>query len=178
MPQDKIAFFSDHLSGKQEIGQAIVAAASRYLGSHSVKYRSPDTGNTPEGFDCSGLVQRVLLDLELLTKDGKCLRHSEEFFCHLGIFVHEDAIRPGDIVFFSRNGYRPDHLGFYTGDGKMIHSPGKEGRKVEIVPIKEFVSKRPLEYDPKSGYSQIYFRNPIGYKRTFSGKGMWSRKSL
>jgi len=55
-------------------------------------------------------------------------------------------------VFFSRNGFRPTHVGIYIGDGKMVHSPGVNGRKVEIRSIEDYIKERPLEFDPEEGY--------------------------
>ena len=135
----------------------------QYLGFPSKLYASPDEGNTPYGFDCSGFVQYVLLEakISLPCSPGtdRPIRHTDEFFDHFGVLVHDKAARQGDIVFFSRNGKRPTHIGFYLGEGRMLHSPGVDGACVSIRSIEGLC--RPLRYLE----SQIYLYNPVGYKR-------------
>lgn len=140
----------------------IVEIALCYCGHPSVKYTFPDKGNTPDGFDCSGFVQWVLSDSGLLMRE---FRNSRDMFDKLGFFIHEPAKWPGDLVFFSGNGYRPTHLGIYIGEEKMIHSPGKDNKVVGIISIGDYCSKNRQQYKPHSEYPQIYFQDPIGFKR-------------
>ena len=82
------------------------------LGTH---YRSG--GTTPEGFDCSGFVQylykqnfRILLP-----------RTSGELAL-LGTMVPKKELQPGDLVFFSSDGSRVDHVGIFIGDNRFAHA--------------------------------------------------------
>lgn len=148
----------------------LVNIALKYEGFPSARYIPPGAfGNTPKAFDCSGFVQWALLESGIVIPNipntNRLIRHSEEFFDFLGFAVHEPAILPGDLVFFSKNGCKPSHLGIYIGKGNMIHSPGMDGKKVCIREVDDFCKKNKLKFKPKIGYPQIYFYNPIGYKR-------------
>ena len=146
----------------------LVEIALKYIDYPSVSYTLPNVGNTPDGFDCSGFVQWVLkeskINLQRISNWDE-LRHSEQFFDFLGIYIHPLARQKGDLVFFSKNGYRPSHLGIYLGDGEMIHSPGRNNQRVSICSIEDFCNKNSLKFPSEDGFPQIYFENPIGYKR-------------
>lgn len=161
-------------SGKSEIESyltegivRLVDIALKYEGFPAIRYKTPDAGNNPDGFDCSGYVQHVFsetdIDIPTIATTKKKIRHSEEFFDFFGYLIHEQARRPGDLVFFSKNGCRPTHIGIYIGEGNMIHSPGVNGKKVCVRSIDDFCDESKLQLD--SRYPQIYFFNPIGYKR-------------
>ena len=150
---------------------SIIKIAKKYIGSRSVKYTDPDSGNTLKGFDCSGFIQFVLKEAGFpLIHGSKAskLRHSEEFFDFMGYSVHSRARRSGDLIFFSRNGTRPTHVGIYLGDDFFIHSPGKDNSEVKIISVKGFCKRNLLKFNPDGKYPQIYFENPIGYKRISS----------
>ena len=146
----------------------LVEIAFKYIDCPSVPYIGPDVGNNPKGFDCSGFVQWVLKESKIeipRISNWNELRHSEQFFDFFGVSVHPQFIQKGDLMFFSRNGYRPSHIGIYLGEDKMIHSPGKNNQKVCIYSISDFCKENPLIFSPKDGFPQIYSENPIGYKR-------------
>jgi len=103
-----------------QIGQSIVNEASKYLG---VPYVSG--GPTPDGFDCSGLVQYVLRDL------GIEISRVTQTQCKEGVPVAKGDLAPGDLVFFEKNG-DVHHVGIYVGEGKMLHAP-HTGDVVRIV---------------------------------------------
>lgn len=94
-----------------ETGAAIVAEAEKYLGVDYVW-----GGTSPEGFDCSGLVQYCLNTLGISIN-----RVAEDQF-NDGMPVSRDELQPGDLVFFEQNGYI-HHVGIYVGDNMMIHAP-------------------------------------------------------
>lgn len=87
---------------------SVVGIAERYLGVPYVW-----GGDTPSGFDCSGLVQycyrQIGIDVGRTTWD--------QMGCGTRIAV--SALQPGDLVFF-RGG---EHVGIYVGDGTYIHAP-------------------------------------------------------
>jgi cell wall-associated NlpC family hydrolase len=84
------------------------AIAARYLG---VPYRWG--GESPTGFDCSGLVAYVYAQL------GISLPHYTVAQYALGVAVARDQLQPGDLVFFDGLG----HVGIYIGGGQFIHAP-------------------------------------------------------
>jgi len=88
-------------------------------------------GETPNGFDCSGLVYYVF------KKHGINLyRTSKEQFVdrlNLGSPVSKENLRPGDLVFF---GSPIHHVGIYIGDGYFVHAP-RTGDVVRITPLSD-----------------------------------------
>ena len=90
----------------------IVELVRPYLGA---PYRFGGTGEG--GFDCSGLV------LVVYQKLGVSLpRTAAEMYQEL-LPVKEP--RPGDLVFFSFGGVRPDHVGIYLGGGEFVHASNR-----------------------------------------------------
>jgi cell wall-associated NlpC family hydrolase len=79
-------------------------------------------GESPSGFDCSGLVRwaygRVGIDLP----------HNSYALYGEGRRVPSADLSAGDILFFEGLG----HVGLYVGRGRMVHSP-QTGRSVEVV---------------------------------------------
>jgi cell wall-associated NlpC family hydrolase len=101
------------------------------------------SGNTPSGWDCSGLTMWFYeqLGIELIHRAS----------------VQDDAgtktntPKPGDLVVFKYNGYKQAyHVGIYIGDGKMIHAP-KHGHVTRIEDIATF----------GGDYSKISYRSLI-----------------
>jgi peptidoglycan DL-endopeptidase CwlO len=106
--------------GSGVTGEALVAAATKYLGTPYVwGGESLEEG----GLDCSGLVQRALADLGV-TDVPRVARDQMT----LGTEVASLAeARAGDLVVFGGG----THIGIYVGDGKMIDAP-KPGQSVTI----------------------------------------------
>ncbi|MCH5209896.1 MAG: C40 family peptidase [Oscillospiraceae bacterium] len=95
----------------ETMGGAIVREAEKYLGVPYVW-----GGTSPNGFDCSGLVQYVCNSLGISVN-----RVAEDQFLN-GVGVNRDELQPGDLIFFENGGYI-HHVGIYAGDGMMIHAP-------------------------------------------------------
>ena len=76
-------------------------------------------GTTPDGFDCSGFVQF------LYEKNFRMLlpRTSGEL-ASLGSVVPRKKLQPGDLVFFSIEGHRIDHVGIFIGKNRFAHAAG------------------------------------------------------
>ena len=122
-------------------------------------------GCNPEtGFDCSGLVVYVLTQARVPVP--KEVRHTSEFFDHFGVFVHK--YRAGDLVFFSKEGKAPIHMGIMINDTEYIHSPGRNGTKVSIAKMK----REPIPYQRDD---QIYLENPIGFKAPTIFRNRWQQ---
>lgn len=110
----------------------MVAQARTYLG---VRYFH--CGRSRNGVDCSGLILCVAHDLGLTEWDE--VDYSEQVnpdymkanllrFCDEVPLTHEP--RPGDVLWFAPRNH-PQHVGFYCGDGRFIHSHQGPGRVVE-----------------------------------------------
>lgn len=82
-------------------------------------------GNTPRGFDCSGLVQysyaRAGVMIPRTTREQR--RHSHA--------VSRQHLRPGDLLFFNQLGKRGSHVGLYLGDQRFVHAPAS-GKVVHV----------------------------------------------
>ena len=97
----------------------VAAIAAKYLGVPYVY-----GGESPAGFDCSGLVEYVYAQV------GIHLPHSSMEQGHMGTRVSVANARPGDVVVFNGG----SHVGIYIGAGHMIDAP-YPGRVVSIDKI-------------------------------------------
>lgn len=94
-------------------GQAIVAAALKYLGVPYVRH-----GNDPAtGFDDVGFVQYVFATQGVKLPSRLALMRRQ------GTRVKRADLQPGDLLFF-KNTIRLglSHVGIYEGDGKVVHA--------------------------------------------------------
>lgn len=139
---DRSAMFAGDLSrllANYDVSQSTVAAAESAVADSKVQtilkramallgtpYRWG--GQSPEGFDCSGLVGYVFktaLGIELprvsreMAHDGKA-----------ELIKDRNALNAGDLVFFGRRG-RIDHVGIYVGEGRFLHAPS-HGKDVRV----------------------------------------------
>ena len=67
----------------------------------------------PDTFDCSGLVVYAYASV------GVSLPHSSYALWNVGVYVSQDQLQPGDLVFFDGLG----HVGIYIGGGQFIQAP-------------------------------------------------------
>ena len=146
----------------------ILEAAHAEVGKPAKRYTNGSPEDIAAGHDCSSFVRFVLGSAGLhipdhVAHDGsvQTTRHANELWDHYGIAVHEQFRMPGDLVFFSREGWWPTHVGIYVGDDMMIHSPGKNG---EVIAEAELTTEPISSPDPAGGHRQLYDANPIGYK--------------
>lgn len=91
-----------------QVGTRVVSTAEQYLG---FPYIFGAQG--PYAFDCSGLVTYVFAQV------GISLPHFAAAQWNYGVYVPEDALEPGDLVFFADL----DHVGIYIGGGEYIAAP-------------------------------------------------------
>ena len=89
-------------------------------------------GQSPKtGFDCSGFVRYVYMKTE-----GIDLPRTAQDMSRVGVRIKGNQLRPGDLVFYSTQGWPYSHVGIYIGDAKFIHSPSS-GKHVEIVDMSQ-----------------------------------------
>lgn len=89
-------------------------------------------GTVPPNFDCSGLIQAAFCAQGIwLPRDAY---QQEEFVTS----ISQTELEAGDLIFFGV-GEKANHVGMYLGEGKYIHSSGKEkGRNgIGIDSLKE-----------------------------------------
>ena len=99
-------------------------------------------GETPAGFDCSGLV------LYVFRQHGVELPHYSGSQFLLGDKVVPAALQPGDVVFF---GSPIHHVGIYIGGGYYIHAP-RTGDFIKISPLakrRDYAGARRYDWVPR-----------------------------
>lgn len=105
-------------------GQQLLAIASKFLGQPYVW-----GGQSPGGFDCSGLMWYVAKQM------GINIPRTSNAQLAAGIKVSSNNIQVGDMVYFdvSHNG-TADHVGMYAGNG-MVLVADNPGVPIHIVPL-------------------------------------------
>jgi len=105
----------------------------------------------PDYIDASGSVRTI--------------RYCSEFWDHYGIATH--TVEPGDLLFVSRNGLVPTHMGVVVPGDKYVCSPGMFGGLVELrdIPPQHEIPPHP------GSIRQLYRFNPIGYKAITTSTG-------
>lgn len=93
----------------QSQAQKIILSAKEFLGVPYVW-----GGTTPQGFDCSGLMQYVF------AKHGVSLPRVSQAQQAAAKEISFSELRSGDLVFWGRPAH---HVGLYIGDGYFIHAP-------------------------------------------------------
>jgi cell wall-associated NlpC family hydrolase len=95
--------------------------ALRALSFIDIRYRFG--GNTPEsGFDCSGMVRRVVHDVL-----GLKLPRTARDMSQVGQPVRREDLKPGDLVFFNTLRRAFSHVGIYLGENRFVHAPSTGG---------------------------------------------------
>lgn len=85
-------------------------------------------GDTPRGFDCSGLVYYVF------RRAGLTVPRTANHQLYASHPVDLRDLRPGDLVFFQIAGNLQMHVGIYVGKGEFIHAP-ENGRPVSYAQL-------------------------------------------
>jgi cell wall-associated NlpC family hydrolase len=103
------------------IGSEVASIAMRYLG-------DPYVWGTagPNTFDCSGLVMYVFAQV------GISLPHYAAAQWNYGVYVSQDQLQPGDLVFFANL----NHVGIYIGNDNYIQAP-QTGDVVKITSLSD-----------------------------------------
>ena len=103
-------------------------------------------GNTPAGFDCSGLVQYSYRQV------GIELPHGTSNLRRISQPVSRRNLQRGDLLFFTQEGRKSSHVALYLGDDRFVHAPSS-GKKVYTTSFddaywrKHFSEARRLDLD-------------------------------
>ncbi|WP_275271157.1 NlpC/P60 family protein [Limnobacter sp. P1] len=108
--------FTGFETEKPEVQKALLAQFREWRGT---PYKLG--GNSKAGIDCSAFVQQTLA-----THFNVAAPRSTTQQVNMGVDVGRDAMQVGDLVFF-RTGHTTQHVGFYLGDGKLLHASTKVG---------------------------------------------------
>lgn len=79
-------------------------------------------GDTPAGFDCSGLVRYSY------SRAGISLPRATGAQRSLAMPIPVRNLRAGDLVFFDQEGKKASHVGMYIGNGRFVHAPSSGGK--------------------------------------------------
>ncbi len=80
------------------------------------------SGDTPAGFDCSGLVRYSYV------RAGISMPRATPAQRNATTLISVRSLRPGDLLFFDQEGKKASHVGIYLGDGRFVHAPSTGGR--------------------------------------------------
>jgi len=84
-------------------------------------------GDSPEGFDCSGLVEYSYAEA------GIQVPHNTSALRSSGSRIALGDARPGDLLFYRFNSSPSSlHVAIYLGHGKMVHAPAR-GKQVSVI---------------------------------------------
>jgi cell wall-associated NlpC family hydrolase len=127
--------------GNSALASMIISYARSYLGTPYVW-----GGESPSGFDCSGLVQWVF------AKAGLSLPRVAQDQYNAGPKLPARAeLLPGDLVFFGDTTGTIHHVGLYIGGGQMIDAP-HTGAVVRIEAVGSYIgATRPAIPDLANG---------------------------
>jgi len=130
------------LSGASQAGIVIEPGSpiETALAYHGIPYLWG--GESPSGFDCSGLV------LYVFRQHGVKLPHYSGSQFLLGQKIAPAALQPGDVVFFGSPIY---HVGIYMGADYFIHAP-RTGDFVKIARLsarRDYAGARRYDWVPR-----------------------------
>jgi uncharacterized protein YgiM (DUF1202 family) len=105
-------------SGGTSLGEKIAAYCKQFVG-----YPYVYGGASPStGFDCSGLMYYVYGQFGYTIQRG-----AGSQYAYSGKSVAKSDLQPGDLVFFSSNGFESvTHVGMYIGNNKFVHASGTD----------------------------------------------------
>jgi cell wall-associated NlpC family hydrolase len=95
------------------IGEKIAQYALQFVGYNYVYGEESPS----RGFDCSGLTYYVYGQFGYSIS-----RTASQQYKNNGYSVSKSELQPGDLVFFSSDGYGVTHVGLYIGDGNFVHA--------------------------------------------------------
>jgi cell wall-associated NlpC family hydrolase len=139
-------------------GQAFVDEAEKFFGTPYVW-----GGESPKGFDCSGLVQYVAQKLGLKNMP----RTSEAQWSYVQ-HIPRSKLKPGDLVFYAGSdgtASSPGHVAIYIGNGQIVQAL-ETGTNVGKFPLDS--AGKPVGYGRIPGINQA---SVAGGSGSFPGPG-------
>lgn len=122
---------------RQADPEAVGERAARYaLQMKGKPYRYG--GNSPRGFDCSGLVYYSY------ARAGAQVPRSTEGLLGASRTISRRGLRPGDLLFFNQEGKRASHVAIYLGGNRFVHAPST-GKRVSVANMNDRYWQRHLE---------------------------------
>ncbi|WP_318036121.1 C40 family peptidase [Halobacillus salinarum] len=94
-------------------------------------------GMSSYGYDCSGFAY------SMHKAQGYEIPRDATDQANQGEEVALEELKPGDLLFFAYENGSIHHVGFYYGDGKMLHSPNT-GKNIEIIDIEGTIYEKEL----------------------------------
>lgn len=130
---DAAVFRSDQGLGKKT-GRNLVKAGEEYL-----KLDYFWGGMSSFGYDCSGFAYAMH------KANGYRIPRDAGDQAQAGQKIPYDKLKTGDLIFFAYEEGKGTlhHVGFYYGDGKMLHSP-QTGKGIELIPLKGTLYEKEL----------------------------------
>jgi cell wall-associated NlpC family hydrolase len=93
------------------------AAAAVVLAESMLHHRYVFGGDSPSGFDCSGLTYWIWH-----TNLGFSIPRDANSQSKVGVPVQRNDLQPGDLVFFADSSGYVTHVGLYIGSGLFLHA--------------------------------------------------------
>lgn len=116
-------------SSSPEIPEQATVRASNEVASKTIVYAKEMlgkpyryAGDTPAGFDCSGLVKYSY------GRAGISMPRDTQAQHRMSVLVSTRGLREGDLLFFDQEGKKKSHVGLYIGNGRFIHAPSSGGK--------------------------------------------------
>ncbi len=108
-------------TSNMELRSAIINYALQYVG-----YPYVHGGQSLSGTDCSGFTMLILREFGYSIS-----RTPQGQFTSAGRAIDYSQIQPGDIICYSDNGSSCTHVGFYIGNGQIVHAANsRDGVKI------------------------------------------------
>jgi murein DD-endopeptidase len=133
-------------SSSPEVPQQTTVRASNEVASKAIVYAKEMlgkpykyAGDSPAGFDCSGLVKYSY------GRAGISMPRDTQSQHRMSVLVSTRGLREGDLLFFDQEGKKKSHVGIYLGNGRFIHAPSSGGKVRTDSMIAEYWKKHFVE---------------------------------
>jgi cell wall-associated NlpC family hydrolase len=132
----RLPALSDSLTGE---GDSLPGAANSdlvmaALAARGIRYRWG--GASRGGFDCSGFTRYLFKELR-----GVTLPHSASRQARIGEKVPREALKEGDLVFFSTYRRGISHVGIYIGGNRFVHAANRR-KDVRVDTLTGYYGRR------------------------------------
>lgn len=108
-------------TSNEELRKAIINYALQFVG-----YPYVHGGQSLSGTDCSGFTMLILKEFGYSIS-----RTPQGQYTSAGRAIDYSQIQPGDIICYSDNGSSCTHVGFYIGNGQIVHAANsRDGVKI------------------------------------------------